>query len=839
MDTRILTLGKYDINKPSIDRSLSMIRSDCYFDWIELRKMDTETEKSASDMLLLYGLTQKKLQAEEPDTRLNEKHLQESLLLISDEDNDDFLLDASFLYVSMINIPMWEESVFSDARLYAEKRAEVYTRINQEINSLDCRLYYTIDHCDMILVADGCKISLREYYSILNRIRAITLREGNNSIVAVLDITTIYGYTEQFLMKEDLPDQSFSAVLEMSFKNLQNRNQLLQTLQPSCDFLTETFGRYDSMAIWKNIKLCDFNKFIRSIHNHEKEFFAYRIIIGGDSSYESNYEYGSHEFSASKLRVVSNKEFLRLYDDLKKRGLKEVLLKALIEIQNSISAMLKNGFAQYYLLSFYESFYCFMCYIQRLLIKANENTVQQNAYFEIIDDVFRDYFRYLNALNACTVHSERQFLQTDSYQLLYFDAFPKLVAFYTAVANRITSVVEKDTGNDYTFLITPDFKEDIFVDTITEDRTVGEERNILVIHMDEKSMCNISSAIKTVIHEMYHHIGQSRDMRKNRAALFRKCCVAYILANNIPFGLVAYESEQGKEYELFEKMVDCFCERFFEIGTLDYHRDLLDLSQEKYDEEQEKHYIEYQTISFIKYMSATFAPDKSGFFSGVFDECFSKPLEQYIDFIEQPCSGKEADIIRQYSNGNLHIDLYTRIYNWLSQNNSIDTYGDIAYAFRESFADICMLKLTSEVASRSKVYTDMIHDFKGETSNNEKPRIISVLKCLSNEHKWIAEYKKSTFDDRQNNSLDINPEHTLDMNTEGCGGLFYWYLSEQIKKYLLTIEQKETNSSMDKLTNSIRSIFNTLENGNCKEIIKMMDEEIYAYRQRLIKRRYI
>ena len=882
MDKRVLTLGKYNkkINYESFSKREEML-TECYFSWINLVKIPENTDQFTSNKIFSHKLINDNFLYLTSES----KHIQESMILVSDIE-DDFLDFPSVVYISMINIPMWTESAFMDYQDYLSARRQIFDRINKIIDE-SCKLYHTFDHCDLILLADGKKISLPDYIKKLKKIREIVINTNNREscIKAILDITTIYGYTNEAMKNQPCVNGQISFVLELSFKTLECKDKLLDFVESQPDFVIETVGRYDTMMFWKAKAVPVFEKIIRFLHNNFDDFFAYKIILGSEIAEEKK-DCGIHSEAVSlandsQLLSVAVKKFESeekikncLYGD------SVPLYNAIIEIQNSIRTMLGNGFALYYTLSFYESFYSFIDYILRLFDNVKGLNAQKIA-LERTYELFKAYFDYLNALNACTIHTERQFLQTDSYQLLYFDAAPKIIAFYTAVANKIVSVIENDSMNNYTFLITPDFKKDIFVESITNDHTLDKELNILIIHVDEHSLYDIPTTLKIITHEIFHHIGQSKKLRIKRACFFVKCFVAYIFSNCIPREIFNL-SNSLDSYKLFKEIVDAFFSRFIVNEDSDNdakifkYRQIEDMKHDetRYTFAQEVHYYMYLINSFINDINILFTnisyTDVKEILSGIID----KPLKQYFNIL--PCNndGVEYSIITDFSNSYIAENLYSNIHNWLAVNSNFEEYRAIRDAFREGFADVCMINLFFKDDNvKTEEYLKMI--FNGILAKEEDLRIYSVVETLRKDDEYspsaqeiIKKFKKSMIENKNNINLgsengkveiseiytDINTldelvnlyeediflenkkiEERFEVFKRENYSLFSCYLIEMVSEYLRNCNKEISQiSNIDELREDLIDMVGKFNDGSVQNVVDIMDKEIYEYRLRLI-----
>lgn len=860
MDKRLLSLGKYNIEKIS-DRDLDgILQSECYFDWIELKKIDTTQNCDMSDCIFGHEITEKSI-AEPGKVQM---HVQESMILVSDSDRE-FLLNPKCVYISMINIPMWEENIFKNEEEYVSIRERIFNDISEK-TGIKCKLFHTFDHCDMILIADGEKITFSEYMRILRDIRKYSINVGKKTIKTIktiLDITTIYGYTKAYTANSSIGDVSLSLNLELNFKTPEYTIESFQKEVIQVPDLTiETIGRYDALMLWKDASWMVFDSIVDVLRQNHSRLYTYRIVIGekqvpNDSGKSEENLLINPKNLTSALPKYADRTFKRIHNSIKD-DLGTPLDNAIVEIQNSIVTMLHSGFAQYYTLSFYESFYSFLRVIKRLyrIIKAEaKDSDRRKKAYETVYDLFRLYFGYLNALNACTIHSERQFLQTDSYQLLYFDASPKLISFYTALANKIVSVVEKNTKNNYTFLITPDFKAHIFVESLTNDRTVRNERNILIIHADENSLYDLSSTVQIITHEIFHHIGQKPEMRRFRAKLFLKSSLAFILAQTVPRDIFMLHDKSINDYQFFCLFVDRFYQEFFhdinlEDSTERFFR-LVDLKKMDlgYDAEQETHYLSNLSRSFLSEMMLHFSDKDYKDIVNILSDIITKPfdrctqlLRDKADFSDRENAEIEKKIITDFSNEYLAKRILINIYNWLMSNTGAETFDIINHTFRESFADLNMINLIiGEIDGLEEWYIRMMKENHGDENTEEYPRIFAVLKAIgAGSCSWVKSYEKVCFKHTTDPTFDWftsdekngdNSERYLIENH----GMFYYYLSEKTSEYLEYFKRNNCNSDeMNNLKKTLSEMISRFSGGTVQDIVNMMDREIFEYRQRLI-----
>lgn len=830
MDYQILEFGKIN-SLENIDCLNDKCISGCYFDWIKIRKLKIE-ENEKSNCIFNYP------KISENRTKSSEQlHMQEMMLLVSNQEEVD-LSQSKIVYVSLINIPMWNEYSFDGD--VTDFRSQIEELINDEIKNFgnNIKIYNTFDHCDYVLVCDGINVGFREYIQIIKKLRNLTIKVGQNKVEtnAIHDIVTIYGFNMvcDLCNLENIRNESVKLILSLNFKELKyakefKANLSNQKITPSTmDF--EITGRYDRMMIWENIPLNQLIAILQMVINEHEKFFATKIHIGVDNDCEYSVN-TCVEQTNSLLIEVAKKKFNSFNSDLKRiLSFDENLFKIIEEIHVSICTMLKRGFAQYYILCFYESFYSFIEFIVDKLdirkIEPDEHNVQKQI-CEQIFDMFRTYFSFLNALNASTLHSDRQFLQIDSYSIMYFDTPPKLIAFYTAMANKIASILNRDSKSKYTFLITPDFKKDIFVESLTNNREIGQENNILIIHMNEKSMYDVPNTLRIIAHEIAHHVGLSKELREKRAELYLKCVIAYMISHSILKEDICIEN-----YEKRKIFKDNLVNNIFNnVFTQEWKESLT-------NKEEIFYYSESIFEPAINQLVKEVCDTKKAILFNAIKEIVADDFNykewansEFWSMIGEEYTQKnDKSILKEFTINKIVDNYINSIKNWRCNNFDEDYYSEMLYLFRESYADLNMFAVTQGLCDK-KIYDTYCKISKtslesAETIDLERFAILfSVLNDEANGINVINKFLNMIKNDQINDSCEDSEKFET--------SYFYGYLFEAIKEYLgYAKNDLEQNSDFGGV---VKDVINSLEEIEDTSFISIMNKEIYEYRLRLIK----
>lgn len=826
MDIKILSFGE-TISDVFADKSF--LSANCYFEWLNLKSIPlNKMSKNIFDFKSIENLR---------NTFSDCFHLQDSLLLVSDEEPKKFLETPSHMYVSLINLPMWNEKLIKDSSTYVAARNEIKNLINNIIDKKTARLYSAFEYCDYVLLCDASKVTLSEYLRLINKIRLLTIQCKKSTIKAVHNIITIYGYSENETENNFDSTERLCLTVGMSFKesnDVENFKNVLKDAEliDNIVSLSQVFGQYDYIICWNNLSNQLFNKILDTINKNKNIFLNYRIYIGSPEEklklpFIPTDKDKLKEFEISELVNLSSHDF----EFLKKPPFSNHLYYAINDINYSLKLLLNKGLAQYYVLSFYESFNSFVSYLKKLSqgyyeeAKTQEELENNKMISEKVFDMFRTYFGVLNALNECTTHSRKQFLQIAPCQMMYFDAPPKLIAFYTAIINRIVRALNFDIKDKYTFLITPDFKNDIFVDSLTEDKTLGEEHNLLIIHMSEESMYNIVQSLKIVVHEIFHHIGQKKALRHQRSKMYLKCCLADILANCLPVSSTS-KMDDCERYKFFVDFIDELYSRIFtdKDNFFSFDKWFKD-SNIDYEIDEVFYYSDYLIKTFIEYLNHCFSYriPMIDMISEILNYLCAKGHNIYgLEFWETDnMSIEDQGISREFMLKNLSFEIQSLLSKWIIQNNNEDAYAIVQYVFRESFADARMLMLISDENNYINVYKDILGNPISHEDIIREAVIIKFFAQSSSEKEVVKQYEEA---------LTINNKIEDKMKD-----LFYLYLRNETFNYLALIEEPKAPRYINTKTR-INEIMDALNNNNIDDIIDKMDEEIFNYRKLLIEK---
>ena len=819
----VFTLGKntYSIYDDSMNLSSNLkddervlLKSMCYYDWIEIHSV---LQKESVDNLLCDARDEiEKIRISYSKSK--NYHIQQSLILLSESEEDvlsSVQNSPSLVYISFINV------ISSTKIPFLEK--------NENIS-----LYHTFDHCDYVLVANGDKLSLVAYMDILHKIK-----EDEN----VHDIISLYAYIPGANLDKE---KSISAVV-----NVGDYNQFAN-MNFSPNIKISTLGRYDTLLVYDNISFDTLVRLTEQISAQNDSLVSTKVHIGvdiKDLQDKLNIKYFNKGQSVninSKLCVLGEKIFNYYCDSFRKSNLEKDISNAsyfmnylqqfLFETQKMIISTLNRGISQYYILSFVESFYGLLEYIDKKILKASNLSIKlfdepradkdyARIRSEAIIDVMNKFFNHMQSVSTSMLHSERKFIQTDPYQLMYFDIPPKLIAFYTAIANQMVCCLSDDkTNNKYHFLLSPDFKNDIYVDSLTQNRDLDNEQNILIIHINDKEIYNISNTIATIAHEIAHHVGQTADLRKKRAKLYVKSLLACLLTEiyNENYTSIAIERDilsifesEAEQYLFFEKLVNAFYDSIF--------ADDLFNSEQYYYADRLVEYFVNKIKNF--YDSDDLFSELTGILSIAYEEVslskyittksseFLKKLVPNDNIIE--CNSKNNLFTENLIINLLVYDFIERLkqkigeidYHKVSEQGKLSypMFEHIVYVFREGYADTQMLLLTAN-DNVPKHYVNLTRSINPTVDDDLKR--VAVLQAFCPNDDFVVSSSTKLY------------KH------------YYTYIFRNASDYFSELISHHNNSRYSEIRQIVKSISSET---NTDEFIDTINKTIDSYKNRLLE----
>ena len=544
----VLTLGKNLKTCDTLRTTESQLQftTNCYYDWFGLYPAKDNDGKAETATDLLRDIAYETAQEVKNDFLDSGRRVLQTIMLATDEDDSVIKSmlnkpsELSIVYITFVRLNhKFKEAEFSKN---SEEEIQIPKNIVDAIKKYDSDganigIYRSFDYSDYVIVCNGQTIELNKYMELLKRLRCIPSpsKKSKESEAIICDLTTLYGYIpEQLRLNTEnffgiVKEECFSKEDTKSFSLLGHYDQFYESDKVSLEklFINNSTQSYSSnqRKIQLGVPCEKLTCFPNADNKHDE------LLEKANNAYKTYKDLLLKEFKNSILE--SEHAYFKSY-----------ILGTFEEIYQMISSMLNKGVSVYYVLSIYESFFGVLSFIIDKILRADKESLfsdNDQLYIddkdcarrrlELIFDITNAYFSHLQILTSSMMHDEREVVQADPYQLMCFDMPPKLIAFYTSMAYFMLDVLnklDKDSEAKYTILLVPNFKSDIFVESLYDNQDYEKEQNILVLHINEKTIYDIPYTLQIIAHEIAHHVGQNRKTRAHRAKLYVKCFIGKI-----------------------------------------------------------------------------------------------------------------------------------------------------------------------------------------------------------------------------------------------------------------------------------------------------------------------
>ena len=442
-------------------------------------------------------------------------------------------------------------------------------------------LYQSLDFCDFVLFTKGLS------YGDCNRIMWDLAIFRSEKFSILRDTFTIYGFRREFLKDAFLKiDQGTSPQWkDRASLSIQLSVQSYDVWRKFEDRLKEghinysaarTSGRYDIRLVMYDLPG---NQILQLLY-----------VLDRMAEESADRAFGGYEISLeSPLNDTGVRNSANAYQD---RELEQAMTDVLDELcvlcagadpesadyvdetKRSLKGLLKNGFSEEFVLSVLSTFLAFLQitidiqeYRDRMELKEDEEQRLKKSQ----EKMTRQYFNALNILALCTMHSERQFVQAPAFNAGYFDVPPKLLAFYSAVAQEVLDALRGEGEPYYHFLFIPNYQRDINVRPMELEMRENLSQHLAVAHLHESYFYDPVLTIKLFCHEAAHYL--SNRHRKERALyIFR--VVSFLLLANTPLGGGLQETKNNSVLAVMADALADFLLEKFEEQTPHFTRDI-------------------------------------------------------------------------------------------------------------------------------------------------------------------------------------------------------------------------------------------------------------------------
>lgn len=552
IDIRNIRMGKWHIPKSQdifaeIDSKASFL-SIGYFDMLEVKEASLENEHP-----LIHAYKNAYRMSLQSDPEYSVQEIKAFTNIISNEDYESMsYADRTGFTRNQIQ-RFWEDDDFilciSMVHLdLGQSIKETKNKIQKIFQHREYLYYITFDYSGIIILVKN--IDIKQYVNCL-----LQLNYSSLGSILVRDTFSMFGLNKNKLKKlfdnysygkitsEKISDQNnYSISVNISVKDfgmyLKFKDEL-DAFELENNYLSQKMwmlGRHD-ISIVNEEANCDilwltYVQYLLNKYSNENQcaFWSYESFIKIDSgiSYETK-KMASTDNSWKNADDCLNRAYERFCSQIKHYNYSTTYLIPITEVRESIRGILKNGFAEDFIICMYQSFIEFMNYLADKIDEEENNPNPNIRYHEEFDGCFNEYFACLNALVNSAMHSDRQFIQATAFNAIIYDVPPKIMAFYVAMVHNTQKILSTPQDSKYTFLLTPGFSDEISVKIISYTETELPKDRLIKVAINERSLYNPETVMRRMTHEIAHYVGDICRKRDERKAFIIKTLIFIIL----------------------------------------------------------------------------------------------------------------------------------------------------------------------------------------------------------------------------------------------------------------------------------------------------------------------
>lgn len=565
IDARVIKLGKLfvpktksfsEYNKNNNDLNCGRYVSTGYFNYISIYNIKDDMGTPLDSLFEIHQKSEEIINVPEDDecsyqfVKVFTNVDNNGSGYIKDEISEFWDEEKLLIFVSMIHIGN-------------NDLTEVINNVNENLSNLSDNylIYFTFDYSDIIIFLKSDKIT--DYMSRISKLNY----DLDQKLIE--DSYTIYGYSAdsyERLYKENCSkkfdeiswgdffreEEGFFASINIGLESKNKLKELIKDAKKNQRSVKiyRMYGRHDISIVnhnanskWLLYILMRLDNLSSKENNDDEngmilyETFIKSALPTKDINYKATTSPSEKEKFYNIVKNKLNKEFENLCFSLDNNERFLRYQYPVQEIKNSVLSIIKNNFAEEFVISMLESFIILMRHMKYMIDNMKDG--KENEY--IFNKFVNDYFNALNCLVSTVMHSDRQFIQATSFNAIFFDVPPKLVAYYSSLIHQFKTLMRGKKEKQYAFIFAPNLESGITLRSLSKE-TPPEDR-IISISITEESMYNFKSVFRRLAHETAHYAGDDfrfRDVRKERLIstffylVFYKC-------NNIVVTKALYE----------------------------------------------------------------------------------------------------------------------------------------------------------------------------------------------------------------------------------------------------------------------------------------------------------
>lgn len=873
LDIRIIRLSKCHIpknstilaNQPKANQYLAI----GYFDMVDAIKV--KTSKDSHPLFAAYKNSYR--WAENIELLMKEYSTQE-LIVFTNIGEDGFeeqqierfwSSDFDIRFISMIHV---DNEIAEDN---SQKLSRIIDTINLLFKGKEYLYYYSFDYSGIVLLANDMKIT--DYLSNLfylnykldskiNLIRdSFSLCGINRQLIEEYSkLGNQEDNVQEILFDKDYWKETYTVVTNIGISDYTKYNSLKNELELRSKGMTFNnyglLGRQDVSIVnseadlkWLLIVQWLLDKYTSS---NDESFYSYETFIKVNiSNIHQMITAQNYNVMDSKLNDTNNtdeiyqiaeKALSNRYTTLKEKfdmyvkdqdgsatnKTKKVqyngeYLAPLKAVKYSILSILRNGFAEDFVICMYQSFLEFLDY---LIEKVSDDEDDLEAF----DNTFNEYFRSLNSLVNSAMHSERQFVQATAFNAIIYDIPSKVMALYVAIIEDMKQIVADEKDKRYTFLLTPSFSNEISVNVISYGKEKPPHDRILRVSINEQTLYSPNAVIRRMAHEVAHYVGDNLRCREKRKKQILVSVVHLLLYHLIPKCL--YNEMRG---ELIEEISNYLIKDRFPLHENNYSKSLNNLAGEVlgyfYSRNEIKKFIQNHIIKSIHILNNGNDDEKKKFIdyflqviknsngeeSSIFrrilnERCFTEIEIEILSNIIVSDIYAEINILHIHNNLSYLPYVYEVLPSSISEMGegflekiSLSLYtSKLVSVYSETFADmqmILLLNLTYKQYIIGFVCEEDIDIERFELNFEDSMRICVVTKLMEEVGFWNIPTGEGCFDDY------VDEDKRKQLN------IFHNKVQQQIQIVRNTFDTDDEFSVLDRLKDSVQKF---KENTHCK-----------------------
>ena len=416
-----------------------------------------EEMESSRQFCAVYDRLEENRKAQSSESLPLDFHTIQSMVLVG-QSTDFWSVRPDIMYISFIQLT---NKKINDLPALKKQILDVM-KMGGEQGAVRCVLYESLDFCDLVLFTAGIKFD-----ELQKCLWKLTLIRDQQEFWNIRDAFSFCCFRREFLQYvfqngTDTAgwDDTLSLSVDLSVQCLEHWNTLRQELQNYPIEVSNMLGRHDIRLTCPGIsgnsvlqilgkldKLCCKDKDEDDKLGLKRAFVSAHVTLFSEQ--ETNGSVTGEEAYVGSALYQTVYNAMAQWHNQQSSDAYEVAHTYIEETFSALLTLSKSGFADEFVISVLPSLRSYIDLLNELY-RSEENLETFSSKIMFTPQI---YFRALNTLTLCTMHNERQFIQSPAFHATYFDIPPKLLAFYNALAEDIVHAFCPQNEKIYQFLL--------------------------------------------------------------------------------------------------------------------------------------------------------------------------------------------------------------------------------------------------------------------------------------------------------------------------------------------------------------------------------------------------